>query len=55
MTLRMLSRSTKLSAFRYLSNELRRYGDGEIVREGVVGDHGDGAFGTGRGGAANSR
>ncbi|KAG0650590.1 hypothetical protein D0Z07_2763 [Hyphodiscus hymeniophilus] len=30
------------------------YGDGEIVREGVVGDHGDGAFSTGRGGAANS-
>ena len=27
--------------------------DGEIVREGVVGDHGDGAFSTGRGGAAN--
>ena len=30
-----------------------RYGDGEIVREGVLGDHGDGAFSTGRGGAAN--
>lgn len=30
-----------------------RYGDGEIVREGVVGDHGDGAFSSGRGGAAN--
>jgi len=29
------------------------YGDGEIVREGLVGDHGDGAFSTGRGGAAN--
>jgi len=29
------------------------YGDGEIVREGVVGDHGDGPFSTGRGGAAN--
>jgi len=29
------------------------YGDGEIVRQGVVGDHGDGAFSTGRGGAAN--
>jgi len=29
------------------------YGDGEIVREGVVGDHQDGAFSTGRGGAAN--
>jgi len=29
------------------------YGDGEIVREGVVGDHHDGAFSTGRGGAAN--
>ncbi|TVY84988.1 hypothetical protein LSUE1_G000346 [Lachnellula suecica] len=29
------------------------YGDGEIVREGVVGDHGDGAFSSGRGGAAN--
>lgn len=30
-----------------------RYGDGEIVREGAAGDHGDGAFSTGRGGAAN--
>jgi len=29
------------------------YGDGEIVREGVAGDHHDGAFSTGRGGAAN--
>lgn len=29
------------------------YGDGEIVREGVVGDHGDGAYSAGRGGAAN--
>jgi hypothetical protein len=29
------------------------YGDGEIVREGIVGDHHDGAFSTGRGGAAN--
>ncbi|PMD18009.1 hypothetical protein NA56DRAFT_577690 [Hyaloscypha hepaticicola] len=29
------------------------YGDGEIVREGPVGDHNDGAFSTGRGGAAN--
>ncbi|KAH6675496.1 hypothetical protein B0J14DRAFT_460090, partial [Halenospora varia] len=29
------------------------YGDGEIVREGVIGDHGDGAYSTGRGGAAN--
>lgn len=29
------------------------YGDGEIVREGAVGDHHDGAFSTGRGGAAN--
>jgi len=29
------------------------YVDGEITREGVVGDHGDGAYGTGRGGAGN--
>jgi len=29
------------------------YADGEIVREGPPGDHGDGAFSTGRGGAAN--
>ncbi|MCJ1252648.1 hypothetical protein MMC24_000454 [Lignoscripta atroalba] len=29
------------------------YTDGEIVREGPVGDQGDGAFSTGRGGAAN--
>ncbi|KAH9902299.1 hypothetical protein F4778DRAFT_737065 [Xylariomycetidae sp. FL2044] len=30
-----------------------KYVDGEIVREGDVGSHGDGAFSTGRGGAAN--
>jgi Protein of unknown function (DUF3602) len=30
-----------------------RYVDGEIVREGVPGDHDDGAYSTGRGGAAN--
>jgi len=30
-----------------------RYGDGEVVRQGVAGDHGDGAFSTGRGGVAN--
>merc|ERR1712225_49261 len=30
-----------------------QYVDGEIVREGVVGEHGDGAFSTGRAGAAN--
>ncbi|MCJ1298468.1 hypothetical protein MMC08_001258 [Hypocenomyce scalaris] len=29
------------------------YADGEIVREGPVGDQGDGAFSTGRGGTAN--
>ncbi|KAI0600284.1 hypothetical protein F4775DRAFT_547123 [Biscogniauxia sp. FL1348] len=30
-----------------------KYVDGEIVREGAEGPHGDGAFSTGRGGAAN--
>lgn len=30
-----------------------KYVDGEIVREGPQGSHGDGAFSTGRGGAAN--
>ncbi|KAI0898609.1 hypothetical protein F4806DRAFT_366384 [Annulohypoxylon nitens] len=30
-----------------------KYVDGEIVREGPEGSHGDGAFSTGRGGAAN--
>ncbi|KAI1213816.1 uncharacterized protein F4807DRAFT_409242 [Annulohypoxylon truncatum] len=30
-----------------------KYVDGEIVREGTEGSHGDGAFSTGRGGAAN--
>ncbi|KAL2123138.1 hypothetical protein VTJ04DRAFT_3593 [Mycothermus thermophilus] len=30
-----------------------KYVDGEVVRVGVVGSHGDGAFSTGRGGAAN--
>jgi hypothetical protein len=37
----------------YLTMLLPRYVDGEIVREGVVGGHDDGAFSTGRGGAAN--
>jgi len=36
-----------------ISEDTTPYGDGEIVREGPVGDHGDGAFSTGRGGAAN--
>ncbi|KAL7628740.1 hypothetical protein AAE478_000255 [Parahypoxylon ruwenzoriense] len=30
-----------------------KYVDGEIVRQGEQGSHGDGAFSTGRGGAAN--
>ncbi|KAI1402368.1 hypothetical protein F4819DRAFT_454769 [Hypoxylon fuscum] len=30
-----------------------KYVDGEIVRQGDEGSHGDGAFSTGRGGAAN--
>ncbi|KAI0483129.1 hypothetical protein GGR56DRAFT_623052 [Xylariaceae sp. FL0804] len=30
-----------------------KYVDGEIVRQGEAGPHGDGAFSTGRGGAAN--
>ncbi|KAH8602537.1 hypothetical protein B0O99DRAFT_499308 [Bisporella sp. PMI_857] len=30
-----------------------KYVDGEIVRTGAPGDHGDGAFSTGRGGVAN--
>ncbi|KAK4192768.1 hypothetical protein QBC35DRAFT_483338 [Podospora australis] len=30
-----------------------KYVDGEVVRVGVEGSHGDGAFSTGRGGAAN--
>ncbi|KAI1428143.1 hypothetical protein F5Y12DRAFT_711458 [Xylaria sp. FL1777] len=29
------------------------YVDGEIVRQGDIGTHGDGAYSTGRGGAAN--
>lgn len=29
------------------------YADGEIVREGVAGDHGDGPYSSGRGGVAN--
>ncbi|KAL9099039.1 MAG: hypothetical protein Q9163_005405 [Psora crenata] len=29
------------------------YADGEIVREGPVGDQGDGAYSSGRGGAGN--
>lgn len=31
------------------------YVDGEIVRMGPAGDHGDGAYSSGRGGAANIR
>jgi GTPase involved in cell partitioning and DNA repair len=30
-----------------------RYGDGEVVRVGVEGSHGDGAYSSGRGGAGN--
>jgi hypothetical protein len=30
-----------------------KYVDGEVVRAGVEGSHGDGAYSTGRGGAAN--
>lgn len=30
------------------------YVDGEIVRQGDVGTHGDGAYSTGRGGTSNS-
>jgi hypothetical protein len=30
-----------------------QYVDGEVVRAGVEGSHGDGAYSTGRGGAAN--
>ncbi|KAL7936856.1 hypothetical protein V8C35DRAFT_293997 [Trichoderma chlorosporum] len=30
-----------------------KYVDGEVVRSGVVGSHGDGAFSAGRGGAGN--
>jgi len=36
-----------------ISRDDTPYTDGEIVREGLVGDQGDGAFSTGRGGAAN--
>ncbi|KAL6715792.1 hypothetical protein ACLMJK_006753 [Lecanora helva] len=31
----------------------KSYADGEIVREGPLGDQGDGAYSTGRGGAGN--
>ncbi|KAM0255404.1 hypothetical protein ACHAQJ_005772 [Trichoderma viride] len=30
-----------------------KYVDGEVVRSGIVGSHGDGAFSAGRGGAGN--
>ncbi|TQV95848.1 hypothetical protein IF1G_05677 [Cordyceps javanica] len=30
-----------------------RYVDGEVVREGVIGSHGDGVYSAGRGGAGN--
>lgn len=42
-----------LYTFEVLLTAVPRYGDGEIVREGAVGDHEDGAFSTGRGGVAN--
>ena len=32
-----------------------KYVDGEVVRTGVVGSHGDGAFSAGRGGAFTLR
>lgn len=31
-----------------------KYVDGEVVREGVVGSHGDGVYSAGRGGKSNT-
>jgi len=54
MPLRRLSpHSTPPARYKVLKLICRSYGDGEIVREGIIGDHHDGAFSTGRGGAAN--
>ncbi|MCJ1445296.1 MAG: hypothetical protein MMC23_005801 [Stictis urceolatum] len=36
-----------------ISKDDTPYADGEIIREGPVGDQGDGAFSTGRGGQGN--
>ncbi|KAI1346739.1 hypothetical protein F5Y01DRAFT_297024 [Xylaria sp. FL0043] len=36
-----------------INPDTTEYADGEIVRQGDVGSHGDGAYSTGRGGAAN--
>ena len=36
-----------------IAPDSNNYVDGEIVREGLVGDQGDGAYSTGRGGAGN--
>lgn len=43
----------KAAFFDKETNGRNRYVDGEIVRQGPAGDHGDGAFSVGRGGAAN--
>ncbi|KAJ5357952.1 hypothetical protein N7541_005110 [Penicillium brevicompactum] len=36
-----------------IGHDTTEYVDGEIVREGVYGDQGDGAYSAGRGGAGN--
>ncbi|KAJ5711636.1 hypothetical protein N7488_005792 [Penicillium malachiteum] len=36
-----------------IGHDSNQYIDGEIVREGVYGDQGDGAYSSGRGGAGN--
>ncbi|KAI1820353.1 hypothetical protein F4861DRAFT_523432 [Xylaria intraflava] len=36
-----------------INPDTTEYVDGEIVRQGQVGTHGDGAYSTGRGGSAN--
>ncbi|QUC18215.1 uncharacterized protein UV8b_02456 [Ustilaginoidea virens] len=36
-----------------INEDPTEYGDGEVVRAGVEGSHGDGAYSAGRGGAGN--
>jgi hypothetical protein len=49
----MIPRMLSIYPFPPLINTQPSYADGEIVREGAAGDHGDGAYSSGRGGAAN--
>ncbi|KAI9879700.1 MAG: hypothetical protein M1830_007647 [Pleopsidium flavum] len=50
---RVVTLTMRASDILLVLSAFEKYADGEIVRAGAVGDQGDGAFSTGRGGAAN--